>query len=325
MAVYTQIGQEQLAQFLQDYDVGELISFSGIAQGVENSNYRVETTSGPYILTLYEKRVAETDLPFFVALMDHAAAQGVAMPGTISDRGNISIKQLCGKPACLIEFMAGNTIAKPNADLAYKGGVALGQFHQAMRGFSMTRTNSMGPDEWQRLADICAPKLHNITPEKPIELMPILSDILRHWPSDLPQSTIHADLFPDNVMVQGGEVSAIIDVYFACTDFRAYDLAVMHSAWCFSDDGLHFDADISQQLLSGYGSVISLDPQEISALPILCRGASLRFFLSRAYDWLHTAPDAMVTRKDPMAYWHRLEFYGQEPNHALFAKAFNHG
>jgi homoserine kinase type II len=325
MAVYTQIDREQLARFLTDYDVGDLIDFAGIAQGVENSNYRVQTTKNLYILTLYEKRVAKSDLPFFVALMDHAAANNVPVPSTIMDKQGQSIKHLCGKPACLIEHMAGNTIDRPNADLAHKGGAALGGLHKALSNFNKVRPNSMGPKEWQRLAGICEQRLTDITQGEEIELTQTLHNILNQWPQDLPQSAIHADLFPDNLMTVEGEVSGIIDVYFACTDFRAYDLAVMHSAWCFDDEGGHFNADISANLLKGYAAIINLGEQEIAALPLLCQGASIRFFLSRAYDWLNTSADALVTPKNPMAYWRRLEFYSDTANAHIFSGALNNG
>lgn len=321
MAVYTQIQRDQLTHFLDDYDVGELVDFAGIAQGVENSNYRVQTTKNRYILTLYEKRVAKSDLPFFVALMDHAAANHVPVPSTIMDKQGQSIKELCGKPACLIEHMAGDTIDRPDADLAYKGGVALGQLHIALADFDKVRPNTMGPQEWQRLADICAPQLADIAQGEDIALAPTLENILRQWPQNLPQSAIHADLFPDNVMILDGVVSGIIDVYFACTDIRAYDLAVMHSAWCFDDAGGNFDAEISANVLKGYASIINLDAQEIAALPVLCQGASIRFFLSRAYDWTNTSADALVTPKNPIAYWRRLEFYADTANANIFSGA----
>lgn len=325
MAVYTQIQRDQLTHFLNDYDVGELVDFAGIAQGVENSNYRVHTTKNRYILTLYEKRVAESDLPFFVAMMDHAAANAVPVPSTIMDKAGRSIKQLCGRPACLIEHMPGDTIDRPDADLAYKAGVALGQLHVALADFDKVRPNSMGPQEWQRLANICAPRIDEIAPGKKLPIQAILTDILGAWPKGLKRSAIHADLFPDNVMIVDGAVSGIIDMYFACTDISAYDLAVMHSAWCFGQDGIDFDMQISASLLTGYTSIIALDAQEIEALPILCQGASIRFFLSRAYDWVNTAADAMVVRKDPMAYWRRLEFYSVPENADIFSKALNNG
>lgn len=333
MAVYTHVDHGQLTRFLSGYAIGDLIAFEGILQGVENSNYRLQTTSGQYILTLYEKRVDEADLPFFVALMDHAAAGGVPVPASIADRQGQSIKRLNGRPACLIAHMPGDTIAQPTPDLAFKSGAALGQLHRALADFSMQRANSMGPAEWQRLAAICAPHIDKIAPEAAIDLLPEVERVLNLWPQDLPRSAIHADLFPDNVMTQNGMVSAIIDVYFACTDFRVYDIAVMHSAWCFCDnggegngeDGAQFDVAISRELLRGYASVVALDVDEIAALPVLCQGASLRFFLSRAYDWLNTAQDAVVTRKDPLAYWRRLQFYSDPANADIFTGVLGNG
>ncbi len=323
MAVYTHVSAEMMARFLDDYDTGELISFKGIAEGVENSNFLVETRGGGdghrFILTLYEKRVDPGDLPFFMALLDHLAMRGCRVPRAIADRQGVQIRELAGRPACLIEFLEGISLSTPTPAQASAAGIALADLHLAVADFSGTRPNSMGLAAWRDLAERCAGQWQQIDPALEQLVSTELSDLEAHWPGDLPQSVIHADLFPDNVLMLGDRVSGLIDFYFSCTDARAYDLAITHSAWCFSNDGRNFDTSLSDALLQGYRSRLALNDAETAALPILARGAALRFTLSRAYDWINTPADALVTRKDPMAFARRLAFYSDPANARLFA------
>jgi homoserine kinase type II len=322
MAVYTHVSAEMLAQFLGDYDTGELISFKGIAEGVENSNFLVETRGGGdghrFILTLYEKRVDPADLPFFMALLDHVAARGCRVPRAIADRQGQQIRQLGGRRACLIEFLEGVSLSNPNSAQARATGAALAALHHAVADFGGARPNSMGLAAWRDLADQCAGRLDAIDPRLDPLIARELAFLEANWPADLPQSVIHADLFPDNVLMLGNRVSGLIDFYFSCTDARAYDVAVTHSAWCFSGDGTRFDAALSNALLAGYREALALSPAEGAALPVLARGAALRFTLSRAYDWINTPADALVTRKNPMAFARRLMFYSDPANAAVF-------
>jgi homoserine kinase type II len=323
MAVYTQVSAEVMTQFLGDYDTGELISFKGIAEGVENSNFLVETRGGAnghrFILTLYEKRVDPGDLPFFMALLDHLAARGCRVPRAIADRHGVQIKQLAGRPACLIEFLEGVSLSTPSPAQADAAGAALAAMHHAVTDFSGTRANSMGIAAWHDLASRCAGQWQQIDPALEALVAREMEHLAAHWPADLPQSVIHADLFPDNVLMLGDTVSGLIDFYFSCSDMRAYDLAVTHSAWSFSGDGRSFDHALSRALLAGYRAAFALEDAEIAALPILARGAALRFTLSRAYDWINTPADALVTRKDPMAFARRLMFYSDPAHAGLFA------
>lgn len=319
MAVYTHVSAEMMARFLADYDTGELISFKGIAEGVENSNFLVETRGGTdghrFILTLYEKRVDPADLPFFMALLDHVAMRGCRVPRAIADREGNQIRELAGRPACLIEFLEGVSLSTPNPAQAHAAGAALADLHIAVADFSGRRPNSMGIASWHDLATRCAGQWHQIDPALEAIVARELDYLDAHWPGDLPQSVIHADLFPDNVLMLGDQVSGLIDFYFSCSDARAYDLAVTHSAWCFSSDGTGFDTALSAALLAGYRSKLDLTAEELVALPVLVRGSALRFTLSRAYDWINTPADALVTRKDPMAFARRLLFYA-DPAHA---------
>lgn len=324
MAVYTQLGAEALAEIVAEYDVGQLVSAKGIAEGVSNSNWLIETTGGGdpgtrFILTMYEFRIETEDLPFFLGLLDFLSDQGCPVPRTIHDRANHAYRHREGKALALIEFLPGVSVSDPTPAQARAVGAALAQMHLAAAHFPQARENGMGLAEWRRLADACgADGLASIDPALAGLVARELAALERDWPQDLPRAVIHADLFPDNVLMLGDRVSGLIDFYFACTDLIAYDVAVTHAAWCFSNDGRRFDAAISRELLAGYEAVRPLDRAERAALPLLARGAALRFLMSRAWDWMNTPADAMVTRKDPLAFARRLEFYADPANAGIF-------
>ena len=314
MAVYTKVSAEEIDRFLTRFDVGTLVSAKGIAEGVENSNYLLETTKGQYILTLYEKRVDPADLPFFIALLDHLAAHGCRVPPMIADRNGDKIQQLCGRNACLIVFLPGVSVTHPTEAQARSTGHALGDMHCALADFKPERRNALDHAGWRTLAEQCGPEqLDDIAPGLSKTIAQELNHLDVHWPEELPHSAIHADLFPDNVLMLGDKVTGLIDFYFSCTDIRAYDLAVTHTAWTFSEDGVDFNRGVSDALIDGYESAFTLSDAEREALPLLARGAALRFLLTRAYDWINTPADALVTRKDPQAFLHRLQFYQTHP------------
>jgi homoserine kinase type II len=310
VAVYTHVSAEALGAFLTRYDVGELVSAKGIAEGVENSNYLVDTTMGRFILTLYEKRVAAGDLPFFMALLDHLAAKGLPVPPAIKDREGVEIQELEGRPACLIRFLPGVSLSHPTEAQALAAGAAMGEMHRAVADFPLARDNSMGWETWHPLFERCGRSLDQIAPGLHDELGFAIEAVTRDWPrAGLDRCAIHADLFPDNVLMRGDAVSGLIDFYFACTDIRAYDLAVMHSAWAFDATGRDHDAAIGDALIAGYESQFALTAAERAAFATLASGACIRFALSRAWDWLNTPADALVMRKDPLAYVRRLKHY----------------
>lgn len=314
MAVYTQVSAEALTAFLQRYDVGELISAKGIAEGVENSNYLVDTTRGRFILTLYEKRVEAGDLPFFMALLDHLAAKGLPVPPAIKNRDGREIQELEGRPACLIKFLPGVSLSHATPAQARAAGGALAAMHRAVADFAPQRANSMGFETWGPLLARCGRDLDRIDPTLHDALAGALDEVGGQWPAAGERCVIHADLFPDNVLMIGEDVTGLIDFYFACTDLRLYDVAVTHTSWCFAPDGRSFDREVAAALLDGY----ALSADERRQLPVLCMGACIRFALSRAWDWLNTPADALVTRKDPLAYVRRLAFY-REQGAELFA------
>lgn len=309
MAVYTQVSAEALSALLDDYDVGSLVSVKGIAEGVENSNYLVDTTDNRFILTLYEKRVDSADLPFFMALLDHLADKGLPVPRAIRDRAGRQIREVAGRPACLIEFLPGVSVSHPTPAQARSTGVALGRMHAALADFTCERPNTLGLAGWHALAARCGEDLDRISPGLGRRVADELAWLDQHWPSNLVRSVIHADLFPDNVLMRGASVTGIIDFYFACSDIRAWDVAVTHSAWCFENDGTGYRAACGEALIAGYAETFGLSDEERAAFPALARGSCLRFMLTRAWDWLNTPADAMVTRKDPLAFLRRLDFY----------------
>lgn len=310
MAVYTQVSAEALARFLTRYDVGELVSAKGIAEGVENSNYLVDTTKGRFILTLYEKRVAAGDLPFFMALLDHLAEKGLAVPPAIKDRDGVEIQELEGRPACLIKFLQGVSLSHPTPAQAEAASGAMADLHIAAADFPLTRPNSMGFQSWQPLFERCGRSLDQIAPGLYDDLGFAIEQVTADWWTEpFDQCAIHADLFPDNVLTLGDRVTGLIDFYFACTDIRVYDLAIMHSAWSFDDTGETFRPEIGEAIIRGYERRFPLSSFESAQFGMLASGACVRFALSRAWDWLNTPADALVTRKDPLAYMRRLKHY----------------
>ena len=327
MAVYTRLGAEEMAAIVEAFDVGTLISAKGIAEGVSNSNWLIETQqdgdSRRFILTVYESRTDITELPFFLDLLDHLAAHGCPVPRTMHDRDGASHRLINtpeGKKAlALIEYLPGVSVSEPTEGQARAVGAALAQIHLASADFPMNRANSLDLPAWQQLLGDCGHDgLASIDTGLAALVERELPTLANQWPSDLPSGVIHADLFTDNVLMLGDKVTGLIDFYFACTDLLVYDVAVTHSAWCFSNDGTRFDAALSAALIEGYESVRPLSASERAALPVLARGAAVRFLSTRAYDWLNTPEDALVTPKDPMAFARRLEFYADPANHGIF-------
>jgi homoserine kinase type II len=318
MAVYTHVSAEALAELLERYDAGKLVSAKGIAEGVENSNYMVDTTSGRFILTLYEKRVDEGDLPFFIALLDHLADRGLPVPRMIRDRERRQLQQVAGRPGCLIEFLPGVSLSHPTPVQARACGAAMGRMHTALGDFALERPNSLGIASWQPLLDRCGRDLDAIDPELHGDISRGLEAVSAAWNEDGPRSVIHADLFPDNVLMLGDEVGGLIDFYFACTDLRLYDLAIMHTAWSFDAAGRDYWPEIGAALLEGYDAAFGLSAADRAQLSVLAQGSCIRFALTRAWDWLNTPEGALVTRKDPLAYSRRLNFYA-DAGAALFA------
>lgn len=308
MAVYTDITEDDLRDFLTQYDVGELTSYKGIAEGVENSNFLLHTTREPLILTLYEKRVERADLPFFLGLMQHLADRGLSCPLPLPRRDGALLGELSGRPAALISFLEGMWLRKPEAKHCREVGRALAQMHLAGEGFQLTRPNALSLEGWKTLWEKSAARADEVEAGLEEEIGSELAYLDSCWPRDLPFGVIHADLFQDNVFFLGDQLSGLIDFYFACNDMLAYDVAICLNAWCFEKDG-SYNLTKGMALLEGYDAVRPLSRQERDALPVLCRGSALRFFLTRLYDWLTTPEGALVVKKDPLEYLRKLRFH----------------
>ena len=303
MAVYTDVSDEELEAF-----IGALTSFKGIAEGVENSNYLVHTESGPYILTLYEKRVRPEDLPYFLALMEHLAARGITCPLPVKDRKGQALKQLAGRPAALISFLEGLWVRRPRIEHCAGLGQALARFHLAGADFPMSRANSLALAGWRALYASIGEAANRVTPTLSAEIEKELGFLEARWPGNLPSGVIHADLFPDNVFFLGDRVSGLIDFYFACNDIVAYDVAICLNAWCFETDA-SFNVTKARTMLQAYERERKLSEDELAALPMLARGAALRFLLTRTYDLINTDANALVRTKDPNEYLRKLRFH----------------
>jgi len=308
MAVYTDVPDDELDAFIARYDIGKALSFKGIAEGVENTNFLVQTEAGPHILTLYEKRVARKDLPYFLSLMEHLAANGIACPLPVRDREGNNLGELAGRPAAIITFLEGLWVRRPTAEHCAALGNVLAKLHLAGQSFGMTRANSLSVGGWRSLFEQSGDGADSIMAGLHSEILEELDDLEKGWPSDLEQGVIHADLFPDNVFYLGTEVSGVIDFYFACNDTLAYDIAICLNAWCFEPDNA-FNITKARALLNAYVAYRPLDEREFAALPTLARGAALRFLLTRLYDWHNTSDDALVKPKDPMEYVRKLRFH----------------
>jgi len=308
MAVYTEVSDDALRAFLALYDLGEVISFKGIAEGVENSNFLLRTAGGQYILTLYEKRVRAEDLPFFVGLMEHLAGRGVTCPQPVGNRAGSAIGELAGRPATIVTFLDGLWIRRPNVRHCGEVGEALARMHLAGADFPLRRPNALSLRGWRSLFEAARARADQVAPYLREESATELGFLETHWPKNLPSGVIHADLFNDNVFFLGEKLSGLIDFYFACNDALAYDLAICLSAWCFEPDNA-FNVSKGRAMISAYERVRPLGEAEIAALPTLARGAALRFMLTRLVDWLDVPPGAKVAPKNPLEYRDKLRFH----------------
>ena len=310
MAVYTDINEIELSAFLRDYEIGDLRSYRGIAEGSENSNFVLHTSGGEFILTLYEKRVDRDDLPFFLGLMQHLALKGISCPLPVQRRDGELIGALAGRPAAIITFLEGVWPRRPNATQCREVGRALAGLHRAGADFALTRPNALALPGWRKLWEGARDRADEVDAGLKADIDADFALFERDWPRDLPAGVIHADLFPDNVFFLGNELSGLIDFYFACNDFLAYDVATCLNAWCFEKDG-SYNITKGAALLSGYESVRRLEPAELAALPLLARGSALRFLLTRLYDWLTIPDGALVQKRDPMEFARRWRFHRQ--------------
>ena len=308
MAVYTEVTDDALAAFLAGYDIGTAVAFRGIAEGVENSNYSLRTTAGDFILTLYEKRVDPSELPWFLGLMEHLASRAFVCPQPVRGRDGQALRHLAGRHAAITTFLSGVWPRRVRVEHCGPVGAALASLHLAGADYAPTRPNALGPLGWSPLLERTRHRADEVVPDLGATLDLALSSILAAWPTSLPVGHVHADMFPDNVFFLNEQLSGVIDFYFAATDILAYDVAVCLNAWCFEQD-FSFNVTKARALLTAYQALRPLSDAERAALPVLCQGAAIRFLLTRLFDWLNTPDGALVTRKDPVEYLRRLRFH----------------
>ena len=308
MAVYTEVTDDELARLVADYDLGGLLSYKGIAEGVENTNFMVHTTKGSFILTLYERRVDRADLPFFLGLIEHLHQRGISCPQPVRNKAGNVLTEVAGRAAAVVTFLEGVWPRRPSPFHCAAVGKALAELHTAGKGFALKRKNALGLEGWHTVFERFAPRADEIAPGLGTLIEYELAYLDRAWPKTLPAGIIHADMFPDNVFFLGDKVSGVIDFYFACNDAWAYDLAICLNAWCFETD-VSFNATKARALLNAYQALRPLTAAEYEAFPTLARGAALRFLVTRAHDWLHTDRNALVKPHDPNAYVRRLRFH----------------
>jgi homoserine kinase type II len=317
MAVYTDITDEELQGLLADYDLGGPTAFKGIAEGVENSNFLLETEAGRFILTVYERRVREDDLPFFLGLMRWLAEHGYPCAKPVADRAGEALKRVRGKPCVIVEFLPGLSVRRPTAAHCREAGAGLADLHLAAEGFALRRENDLGAEAWAPMFRTLRDAAEALKPGLAATIESDLALLATGWPKNLPAGIVHADYFPDNVFFQTGRFAGAIDFYFACDDALAYDIAIALNAWCFEPDG-SFNITSARALVAGYERRRPLSPAERAALPVLAHGAAMRFFLTRLNDWGATPAGALVRPKDPLEYERKLAVHRAAPDLVLF-------
>lgn len=320
VAVYTKITDADVSKHLLQYDIGELQSLKGIAEGVQNSNYLLLTTKGQFILTLYEQMVEEKDLPFYIGLMEHLSGSGINCPQPMKMKNGSALSNLCGRPAAIVSFLNGVSVSAPTVDHCYQLGTMLAHMHLATAHAPIRLENALAQSKWRAFYGRSKLRAGEIDPELPAAMESELDFLDANWPANLPTGIIHADLFPDNVFFLSGKISGFIDFYFAANDLFAYDIAICINAWCFDANG-NFNIEKSTAILEGYGSVRKLETLEINALPVLCRGASIRFLVTRIHDWLNVPPGALVVPHDPLIYLQRLKFHQSVTSPSVYGVA----
>ena len=317
MAVYTDVTDEELAGLLADFDLGQALSLKGVAEGVENSNFLLETEAGRFFLTIYERRVKADDLPFFLELLRWIAGRGFPSATPIADREGRILKAVRGKPCAIVSYLSGLAVRRPSAAHCREAGAGLAELHLAAEGFPLSRANDLGQAAWAPMFAGLAGAAEGLKPGLAATILSDLELLAAQWPKGLPTGIVHADFFPDNVFFSKGKFAGAIDFYFACEDALAYDVAIALNAWCFEPDG-SFNITSARQLVAGYESRRRLSDLERSALPILAHGAAMRFFLTRLHDWGATPAGALVKPKDPLEYERKLAVHRAAPDLVLF-------
>ena len=311
MAVYTKLSEAQLKDFFSKYDLGKVLKYEEIKEGIENTNYYVELEKGKFILTLYEKRVEEKDLPFFISLMKNLFDKKFPSPEPIINRNGNYISEILNKKAAVVSFLEGKAkkILEPNE--CYEIGIHTAKLHLITNKLNGKRENKLSVNSWRELYNKVKIDCSKIYKDLPNIIEKNLDIIEKNWPKSIPSGIIHADLFSDNIFFKNKKLSGIIDYYFSCNDFYAFEIAICLNALCFEgkNENLSFNVTKAKRFIDGYESLRKLNDNEKKYLKVLCQGAAMRFLLTRVFDYLNLTEGAIVKIKDPLEYLKRLEFH----------------
>ena len=317
MAVYTKLSENNLKDFFSKYNLGKLLKFQGIQEGIENSNYFVKTDSGKFILTVYEKRVEEKDLPFFMGLMKNIFNKNFPSPEPIINKNGNYITEIFGKKAAVVSFLEGTSKKNLTPGNCHEVGIYTAKLHTITKNLNIKRTNRLSVNSWRLIYRKIQRDCSKIYPDLTKIIERNLEVIEDKWPKNIPRGIIHADLFPDNIFFKGSKLTGIIDFYFSCYDFYALEIAICLNALCFEgkNENLSFNVTKAKKFIDGYSSIRKLTEEEKESLKILCHGAAMRFLLTRVFDYLNLTEDALVKIKDPVEYLKRLEFHNSVKNY----------
>ena len=317
MAVYTKLSKDEIDNFFLKYKLGKLLNYKEIKEGIENTNYFIRTEKGKFILTLYEKRVDEKDLPFFIGLMKNLFDKNFPSPEPIINNNGNYISEILKKKAAVISFLEGGAKKILNPNDCYEVGVNTAKLHLITKNLSGKRKNNLSVSSWRKIYNNVKKDCSKIHPNLNKIVEKNLDEIEKNWPEDIPSGVIHADLFPDNIFFKNNKLSGIIDYYFSCHDFYAFEIAICLNALCFEgkSENLSFNVTKAKKFIDGYSTLRDLTESEKKSLKILCQGAAIRFLLTRVFDYLNLTEGAIVKIKDPVEYLKRLEFHNNVKNY----------
>ena len=313
MAVYTKLNLKDVNSIVETYSIGHLLNYYGIKQGIENTNYFIKTSLGKFILTIFEKRVLTKDIPYFVDIMIHLKNKDFVSPEPIKDQNGLIIKNYQNKKYILVSFLEGHSKTELKKRDCFNIGEMIGIMHKKFEGTRLKRNNNLSTDAWEKIFLECKGSISNFELTKlDANLINLITETLAEckscWPYHLPKGIIHGDLFPDNIFFEKDKVTGIIDFYFSCNEIRFYEIAIALNALCF-DDHHNLNRDKAKNLILGYNSKFKIAIEELNYINILAKGASLRFLLTRLYDWFKTPEYSFVKKKDPKEYIKKLNYF----------------
>jgi len=307
MAVYTKIYKRDISNINKKFETEKIIGFKGIKQGIENTNYLLKSKKNKFILTIFEKRVSKKEIPFFMSLMDQLNTYKINCPKPIKSKSGNYLINIKNKSACIVSFLNGRDKKSLNLKNCYEIGKMIAQMHLSTSKIKLYRKNSMSIKNLNPLLNSIKFKSKKFTNLEKF-LKNNFKDIKKKWPKKLPKGIIHGDLFIDNIFFKNNKLSGIIDFYFAANDYFMYEIAICINALCF--DKINSKFKINKQkirnLIKGYENIKKISAKEKQSLNILCRGAAMRYFLTRLYDYTNTPKTALIKIKDPREYYQKL-------------------